>query len=164
MTPKLKTIWRRHPAMWVGAGVLLVAGGGWGAVRLARQAQPKVPTAEVVRGELVEMVSVRGEIKALRSALVVAPSNAGDIQIVTLLKTGTLVKKGDVVAVLDTVTQQTTLEQAPLRLKTSRGANRKLPRAGPPPPGARSDRAAEGPVRCGARAPGGQQAGDPLQN
>jgi HlyD family secretion protein len=117
MTPKLKALWRRHPAMWLGAGVLVLGGGGWGAVRLVRPALPNVPTAEVVRGELVETIPVRGEIKALRSALVVAPSNAGDIQIVTLLKTGTMVKKGDVVAVLDTTTQQTQLEQRRSDLK-----------------------------------------------
>ncbi len=103
--------------MWLGAGVLVLAGAAWGAVRYARPAKPKLPTAEVGRGEFVDTVEIRGEVKALRSAVIITPSNAGDILIVKLLKTGAMVKNGDVVAVLDTSNLQNTLDQRRSDLK-----------------------------------------------
>jgi HlyD family secretion protein len=117
MTPRLQSAWKKHLPFWLGAGFLLVAGAGWGAVRYVRAAKPDLPTAEVKRGEFVDYVEIRGEVKALRSAVVTAPSNAGDILIVKLLKSGTMVKKGDEVAVLDTSNLQNTLDQRRSDLK-----------------------------------------------
>jgi HlyD family secretion protein len=117
MTPRLKSFWKGRPAMWLGGGVLILAGAGWGAARYVYPSRPDLPTAEVTRGEFVDTVQVRGEIKALTSAVLAAPSNAGDILIVSLAKTGTMVKKGDVVATLDIATLQNTLEQRRSDLK-----------------------------------------------
>jgi HlyD family secretion protein len=117
MSPRFKAFMKRRQTILLGAGILLLAGGGWGAVRYARPTRPDVPLADVKRGEFVDTVELRGELKALRSVTITAPSNAGDILIVKLLKSGTPVKKGDVVAVLDTSVLQNTLDQRKSDLK-----------------------------------------------
>ncbi|HEV8494685.1 MAG TPA: hypothetical protein VGR76_20570, partial [Candidatus Angelobacter sp.] len=103
--------------------VLLVAGGflavAIGAVALHSTSGTSLPTAEVKRGDFVDYVQVRGEIKALRSVQLTAPSIAGDLQIVKLIPTGTMVKAGDVVVQFDTTALHTTLEQKQSELKSA---------------------------------------------
>ncbi len=85
-------------------GALGLAGAGWLIWQLAGSglsAASKVETAEVVRGDFVDLLTLRGEVKAVRSVVIAAPSGAGDLQIVQLAKNGTEVKKGEVVAQFD---------------------------------------------------------------
>jgi len=91
--------------------VLIVAAVIFFSVRSSHASPSAVPTAEVRRGEFVEYLSIRGEIKARQSKTLTAPSASGDLQIVKLAKTGQSVKAGDVVALFDTTTLQRTLEQ-----------------------------------------------------
>ncbi|HEY5027118.1 MAG TPA: HlyD family efflux transporter periplasmic adaptor subunit [Candidatus Angelobacter sp.] len=98
------------------AAFLVVA---MGAVALHRGSAPNIPTAEVKRGEFVDYVQVRGEIKALQSVQLTAPSIAGDLQIVKLTPTGTQVKAGDVVVQFDTSVLQRTLDQQRSVLKSA---------------------------------------------
>ena len=67
-----------------------------------------VPTTAVTRGEFIDYLQVRGEVKAVRSIPLTAPSSAGDLQILELAKNGTTVKKGDVVVRFDPVPVQRT--------------------------------------------------------
>jgi RND family efflux transporter MFP subunit len=67
-----------------------------------------VPTTAVVRGEFIDYMRVRGEVKAVRSIPLTAPSAAGELQILQLAKNGTNVKKGDVVVRFDPVPVQRT--------------------------------------------------------
>jgi len=79
----------RHLPFWVGAGLLLAAGAGWGAVRYVRAAKHDLPTAEVKREGIC---GLRGDPRRGQSSAVsrvTAPSSAGDILIVKLLKSGT---------------------------------------------------------------------------
>lgn len=62
-----------------------------------------VPTTAVLRGEFIDYMQVRGEVKAVRSIPLTAPSAAGELQILELAKNGTNVKKGDVVVRFDPV-------------------------------------------------------------
>ena len=73
------------------------------ALASARIAKPEVtiPTAAVTRGEFIKYIQVRGEVKALKSLTINAPSDAGDLQILKLAKDGTMVKKGDPVVQFD---------------------------------------------------------------
>lgn len=80
-------------------------------VRSSHAASTGVPTAEVRRGEFMEYVAIRGEIKAGRSKTLTAPSAAGDLQILKLAHTGQQVKSGDIVVQFDATTLQRTLEQ-----------------------------------------------------
>jgi HlyD family secretion protein len=64
--------------------------------------QSVVPgTVAVIRGDYVETLILRGEIKASNSRLVIAPSGAGDLQIVALTRTHSQVARGDVVVEFD---------------------------------------------------------------
>src|SRR5438445_11850776 len=100
----------------IAAGFLLVA---IGAVALHRTSGTSLPTADVKRGDFVDYVQVRGEIKALRSVQLTAPSIAGDLQIVKLTPTGTMVKAGDVVVQFDATNLRVTLEQKQSELKSA---------------------------------------------
>jgi multidrug resistance efflux pump len=99
---------RKHVFGLVAVAFLVVA---MGALAVRRAAAPDIPTAEVKRGEFVDYVQVRGEIKALRSVQLTAPSIAGDLQIVKLAPSGTQVKAGDMVVQFDTSVLQRTLDQ-----------------------------------------------------
>ena len=67
-----------------------------------------VPTTAVTKGEFIDYMQVRGEVKAVRSIPLTAPTAAGDLQILELAKSGTNVKKGDVVVRFDPVPVQRT--------------------------------------------------------
>ena len=73
-------------------GVFVNAGGG---------TLPDLPTAEVTNGEFVDTLQIRGEIRPLKSVVLAAPMQAGELQIVKLVKSGTVVKPGDVVVEFD---------------------------------------------------------------
>jgi HlyD family secretion protein len=104
----------------IAAGLFVLAGAG--TLKLSTpKAAPSVNTAEVKRGEFVESVQIRGELRALRSIVLTAPSGAGDIQIIRLVKNGTQVKKGDFLAQFDTSTLKRTLDQKLSELKTAEG-------------------------------------------
>jgi HlyD family secretion protein len=98
------------------AAVLAIAGA---ALAFRTATPPRVPTAEVMRGEFVDDISIRGEIKALHSIQITAPSMAGDLQIVRLVPTGTTVRKGEVVVQFDTTALQVKLDQKRSELKSA---------------------------------------------
>src|SRR5689334_2016131 len=95
----------------LGGFILVLAGVVFVSVRSSHAAATAIPTAEVRRGEFVDYLSIRGEIKARDSKTVTAPSAAGDLQILKLAHTGQQVKPGDVIVQFDTTTLQRTLEQ-----------------------------------------------------
>ncbi len=111
MVAKIKTLWngRRWTVIAVAAAVV-VASGGFAAVRLANPAV-KVPTGEVKRGDFVDSLQLRGETKALKSVTISAPFRAGQLQIIKLAKNGSQVKKGDVVVQFDVTKLQQDLAQ-----------------------------------------------------
>ena len=103
-------MWRGNRRKIVGALVVLaivvaIAGvsGAFG-----RGDALEVPTTAVIKGEFIDYMQVRGEVKAVRSIPLTAPSSAGDLQILELAKNGTNVKKGDVVVKFDPVPVQRT--------------------------------------------------------
>ncbi len=91
--------------------IAVAAIAGVSAVRSSHASANAVPTAEVRRGDFVEYIQVRGEIKASDSKTLVAPAAAGDLQILKLAHTGTQVKKCDIVLQFDSTKLQRTLEQ-----------------------------------------------------
>ncbi len=106
MMKRVQRLWIRRKALVI--TVLVLAGSGvlLGAVRLSRHA-PTVPTLELKRGEFLDSLQFRGEVKALKSVTISAPAEAGDLQIVKLVPEGTAVKPGDVVVDFDkTKTEQ----------------------------------------------------------
>ncbi|HLJ85182.1 MAG TPA: efflux RND transporter periplasmic adaptor subunit [Candidatus Angelobacter sp.] len=95
--------------------VLLGAGG----MAFRHSTAPAPPTAEVKRGEFVDYVQVRGDVRALSSKQITAPSISGDLLIVKLVAPGTMVKQGDVVAQFDPATLRNTLQLRQSDLKAA---------------------------------------------
>ena len=107
---------RRKTLIAIVVAIVLLTMGG---LAFRRSIAPGIPTAEVKRGEFVDYLQLRGDVKALHSIQLNAPSIAGDLQIVKLVPTGTIVKKGDVVVQFDPTTLQRTLEQKQSELKSA---------------------------------------------
>jgi HlyD family secretion protein len=90
-----------------GVGVVALAAFGW----VSTSAAPDVPTASVERGAFVDAVQIRGEIKAGRSVTIMAPSDAGELRIMKLVRNGTNVKKGDTLIEFDGTTVSRTVDE-----------------------------------------------------
>ena len=82
-----------------------------------KQAQVAVPTAKVIRGPVETRIYALGELRPAKTETIAAPPMAGQLQIVHLLKTGTRVKKGDVVVEFDPSEQEYNLEQSRSQLE-----------------------------------------------
>lgn len=93
--------------------VLVIAGVGAAAgLQALRRPEREIPTARVKRGNLELKVYTTGELRAGRSAMLVAPPVGGTLQIIYVVKTGTMVKDGDMVVEFDPAEQEYNLEQA----------------------------------------------------
>jgi HlyD family secretion protein len=90
-----------------GVGVAALAAFGW----VTTSAAPDVPTARVERGTFVDAIQIRGEIKAGRSVTIIAPSDAGELRIMKLVRNGASVKKGDVLIEFDGTTVARTVDE-----------------------------------------------------
>jgi len=110
--------WKPWQKAVAGAGVIFLSGFGFGAFRLARSASA-IPTAEVQRKDFVDTLEIKGEIKALRSKIIVAPYSSGDLQIVNLVANSAKVKKGDVLVQFDATTMQQKLAQDKSAVKSA---------------------------------------------
>jgi HlyD family secretion protein len=104
--------WRRTIVACVLATAVIGALAASRSTALMPDRDPSVPTARVVKGTLELTVYANGELRAGRSATLVAPPAGGTLRIVKLLPTGTAVKAGDAVVELDPADQQYALEQA----------------------------------------------------
>jgi multidrug resistance efflux pump len=63
---------------------------------------PNVTTAVVTKGDFIDYIQIRGDIRPAKSIVLAAPlQSGGDLQIVKLVKNGSAVKKGDVVVEFD---------------------------------------------------------------
>jgi RND family efflux transporter MFP subunit len=105
-------MWRDNKRKIIAAVVGLVLVGAIAGVSGAfgRGATVDVPTTAVIKGEFIDYLQVRGEVKAVRSvALTVPTTGGGDLQILELAKNGMAIKKGDVVVRFDPMTVQRTL-------------------------------------------------------
>jgi len=105
-------MWRSNKrtivASVAGLAIVVAIAGVSGA--FGRSAAADVPTTAVVKGEFIDYLQVRGEVKAVRSvALTVPTTGGGDLQILELAKNGMSIKKGDVVVRFDPMTVQRAL-------------------------------------------------------
>jgi multidrug resistance efflux pump len=80
------------------------------AVQQLRPAAKTIPTTRVQKGTLEVDVHTNGELHTPHSAMLVAPSVNGTLQIVHLAKSGSAVKSGDVVIEFDPSEQEYNLE------------------------------------------------------
>ncbi len=99
---------------------LLLAGGVAAAgfmTSVGGSTPPDLPTAEVTRGEFVDTLEIRGEIRPVKSLVLSSPLQSGELQIVKLVKNGTVVKPGDVVVEFDGTTLRRTIQEKQSELK-----------------------------------------------
>lgn len=109
-----RVVWRSFAAV---IALAVVGTGGW--LVYGRHVEPNVPTTEVKRGAFADIVEIRGEVRPVRSTLVLAPLNAGELTIVKIAKNGTAVKAGDVVGEFDAVTMRRTIQEKQSDLRTA---------------------------------------------
>lgn len=103
---------------WKAVAVLVVVTGvAWTVVRASMDTGPAVATGEVTRGTYVDRIEIRGEVRPVRSLVVSAPADAGELVILTLAKNGTDVKKGDVVAQFDAITLRRSVQERQSELR-----------------------------------------------
>jgi RND family efflux transporter MFP subunit len=96
--------------------VIAVALGGAVLVRRS-SAAPSLPTAVVTKGEYIDVVEIRGEVRPRKSVVVTAPMQAGDLQILKLAPNGSTVKAGDVVLQFDGSTLKQTIQETQSQLR-----------------------------------------------
>ena len=96
-------------------GLSIAAAGAVAAVRHAPI--PDLPTTVVTKGEFVDTLEIRGEIRPLKSVVLSSPMQSGELQILKLAKNGTIVKPGDVVVQFDPSTLQRTIQEKQSELK-----------------------------------------------
>jgi multidrug efflux pump subunit AcrA (membrane-fusion protein) len=95
--PKILTGRRR--AVAIGAAIVVVGAAVYGTA--ARRPGASGPTAVVTRSEFVDVVELRGEIRPLKSVVLGAPMQAGELQVVRLARGGTQVQRGDLLVEFD---------------------------------------------------------------
>ena len=104
--------------VFIGVIAMVVAAAiGW--QRYGRTVEPTLPTAEVQRGAFADVVEIRGEVRPVRTTLVMAPSNAGELTILKIAKNGTAVKPGDIVAEFDAMTMRRTIQEKQSDLRSA---------------------------------------------
>lgn len=112
---------RRRMLGWVlvlAAVVGLAALGTRATLARFRTPEAVIPTTRVQRGDLTLTVHTRGELRPVRTAALMAPSGVGgQLEIVSIAKTGTRVKAGEVAVQFDPSNQQYRLEQARSQLR-----------------------------------------------
>jgi HlyD family secretion protein len=86
-------------------------------VRVGSSGAPDLPTSDVTRGQFVDALEIRGDIRPLKSIVLSAPMQSGDLQIVKLAKNGSFVKPGDMVVEFDASTLRRTMQEKQSELK-----------------------------------------------
>lgn len=98
---------------------LVVLGlGGWHVFGRGAD-QSDVDSVEVTLGRFDDRATIRGEIRALRSQSLTAPSDAGELRILELAPNGVTVKKGDVVIAFDATSLKLRLDEKHSDLRAS---------------------------------------------
>jgi HlyD family secretion protein len=115
---RMKQLWIRRKVIVVAAVLLVCSGVVLGAVRYSNRS-PEVPTFDVKRGEFIDSIQFRGEVKAMKSVTISAPAEAGDLQILKIVADGTQVKQGDVVVEFDKTKTEQDLAQHRSTLKSA---------------------------------------------
>src|SRR6185369_6937669 len=100
--------------------VLVLLGGAYGAYRYfdhMPQKQEPVAITKVRRGDVVVRAFTRGELRAVRSAVLTAPNLFSTVQVTKLAPLGSLAKEKDLIVEFDDSERRTALEEALLEVE-----------------------------------------------
>jgi HlyD family secretion protein len=115
------TLLRKRSLFAVIGVVALVAAAGI-AMNARTATVPNVTTAAVTKGDFIDYIQIRGDIRPAKSIVMAAPLQAGgEMQIMKLVKNGSTVKKGDVVVEFDATSLNQRLMERRSELKTAEG-------------------------------------------
>ncbi len=118
MIQRLREMWVKRRIVLLACVLLAASAAVYGITHLTGKT-PTLPTFQVKRGEFLDVLQFRGQLKAMKSITVTAPANAGDLQIFKIIPDGSQVKKGDVVVEFDPSKTQQDLAQDQSVLKSS---------------------------------------------
>jgi RND family efflux transporter MFP subunit len=118
MMHTLADLWVKRRTLIVLFVLAAASAGVFGLVHYSTKA-PIVPTFQVSRGEFLDALEFRGQLKAMKSVSITAPPNAGDLQILKIAADGSAVKQGDVVVEFDPSKTKMDLAQDQSVLKSS---------------------------------------------
>jgi HlyD family secretion protein len=85
-----------------------------------------IATAPVTKGEFVDVVEIRGDVRPIKSTVLNAPMMAGDLQILKIVPNGATVKAGDVVLEFDGSTLKRTIQEKQSELRQGNEELRQL--------------------------------------
>lgn len=118
MISRIRQLWIQRKAMVVVALLLMGSGAVLGAVTYSNRS-PAVPTFAVKRGEFIDSVQFRGEVKAMKSVTISAPAEAGDLEVIKIAADGTQLKPGDTIVEFDKTKTEQELAQYRSALKSA---------------------------------------------
>ena len=102
--------------------VLVAIGGAAAALRAGGGNVPTGTTVDVTKGDFVDYIQIRGDIRPAKSIVLAAPlQSGGDLQIVKLVKNGASVKKRDLLVQFDATTLEQRLAERRSDLKSAQG-------------------------------------------
>jgi HlyD family secretion protein len=110
---------RRRRMVGIVAAVVVIAAAGI-AMKAVGSGAPDITTVPVTKGDFVDYIEIRGEIRPAKSIVLSAPMRSGgDLLITTLVANGAKVTKGDALVAFDTTTLKQHLEERTSDLKTA---------------------------------------------
>jgi HlyD family secretion protein len=118
MKQRILDLWVKRRTLVVIVTLVAASAAVYGVAHFSAK-PPSVPTFQVKRGEFLDVLEIRGQLRAMKSVTITAPANAGDLQIIKIATDGTQVKKGDVVVQFDPSKTQQDLAQDQSALKSS---------------------------------------------
>ncbi|MGH9411672.1 MAG: efflux RND transporter periplasmic adaptor subunit [Vicinamibacterales bacterium] len=109
----------RQAVLTVVAAVIVIAAAGI-AMKAVGGNAPDVATLSVTKGDFVDYIEIRGDIRPEKSILLSAPlQSGGDLLITKLIANGAVVKKGDVLVEFDATTLEQRLRERASDLKSA---------------------------------------------
>jgi HlyD family secretion protein len=118
MMQKLSDLWVKRRTIVVVVVLAMASAAVFGLVHYSSK-PPAVATFQVKREEFLDALQFRGQVKAMKSVSLTAPSNAGDLQVLKIVADGAQVKQGDAVVEFDPSKTQQDLAQDQSVLKSS---------------------------------------------
>lgn len=89
---------------FVAIGLVAAAGGGWATYHYGMATEIQIPVAPVHKGDFIIRVRTRGDIKSMKSSMIMAPQVPG-LRILRLATNGQYVHQGDVIVQFDRESQ-----------------------------------------------------------
>ncbi len=118
MKQRILDLWVKRRTLVVIVTLVAASAAVYGVAHFSAK-PPALPTFQVKRSEFLDVLEIRGQLRAMKSVTVTAPANAGDLQIIKIATDGAQVKKGDIVVQFDSSKTQQDLAQDKSALKSS---------------------------------------------